>query len=111
MKITPPSHLSAPARRWFKSMQTEYGITDSGGLSLLIAAAEAWQRAAEARALVSKAGCVVQDRFGQSVPHPAVKIERESRGQLLTALKALQLDIEPVKPPGRPARPTAWEGR
>ena len=91
-------------------MAGEYGISDAGGLSLLQVAAESWQRAEEARVLVTKAGVIVVDRFGQPQPHPAVKIERESREQLLRALKALQLDVEPLQAIGRPAA-TGYTGR
>lgn len=98
-----PEHLSVPARRWWASMQAEYQISDVGGLSLLNAAADAWQRAREARELVQSEGAVVTDRFGQKVPHPAVRIEHGARAQLLQALKQLNLDVEPVKTVGRPA--------
>lgn len=98
----PPKHLTAPARRWWTQMQREYGITDAGGLSLLAAAADAWERAREARELVAKDGAVTVDRFGQQVAHPAVAIERGARAQFLQAMKLLNLDLEPVKRPGRP---------
>jgi P27 family predicted phage terminase small subunit len=98
----PPKHLSAPARRWWAEMQKEYQISDAGGISLLNVAADAWQRATEARELIRTDGAVVLDRFGQKVPHPAVRIEHGARAQLLQALKQLNLDLEPVKAPGRP---------
>jgi hypothetical protein len=83
-------------------MQSEYQITDAGGVSLLSAAADAWQRAAEARDLIDRDGPVILDRFGQKVPHPAIRIEHGARAQLLQALKQLNLDVEPLKTPGRP---------
>lgn len=98
----PPSHLSPAARRWWTQMQREYQISDAGGLSLLAAAADAWERCREARELLAKDGVVTTDRFGQMQPHPAVRIEHASRAQLLQALKQLNLDLEPVKTPGRP---------
>jgi P27 family predicted phage terminase small subunit len=102
MKAQPPRHLSQPARAWFGKLRAEYGIEDSGGLALLTTAAEAWDRARDARILLAKEGAVVRDRFGQQVAHPAVRIENAARAQMLQALKQLALDVEPVKRPGRP---------
>jgi P27 family predicted phage terminase small subunit len=98
----PPKHLDPAARRWWAALQREYGIDDAGGLSLLSAAADAWQRARQAREIVAKEGPVITDRFGQPQPHPAVRIEHGARAQLLQALKLLNFDLEPAKPPGRP---------
>jgi len=105
MKNQPPDHLSVAAAAWFIVMRDEYSIVDAGGLSLLAAAADAWQRAGEARALIAKDGAVVRDRFDQFVQHPAVRIEHGARSQLLAALKQLRLDVEPLQPPGRPTSP------
>ena len=43
------------------------------------------------------------DRFGQVKSHPLLSVERDSRAQYLAALKALNLDLEPLRDkPGRP---------
>lgn len=99
-----PTHLSPPAARWFRYMAREYGIEDAGGVSLLSAAADAWDRCREAREIISAEGAITTDRFGQRVPHPAVRIEHGARAQLLAALRLLNLDLEPLQSrPGRPA--------
>lgn len=110
MRISPPKHLSAKARSWFTGLQREYGVSDAAGLALLTAAAESWQRAAEARELIAKEGAVLRDRFGQSVPHPAVRIETAARAQLLQAIRQLGFDLAPVKPVGRPSA-ASYPGR
>jgi len=97
-----PSHLSPPARRWWSELAREYDIVDAGGLALLTVAAEAWERARDARELIAKEGAVTPDRFGTPTAHPAVRIEHGARAQLLQALKQLHLDVEPLKAPGRP---------
>jgi hypothetical protein len=56
----------------------------------------------EARLQVDRDGAVQRDRFDQLVPHPALKIERDSRHQMIQALRQLNLDIAPARPPGRP---------
>ncbi|MDE2456678.1 MAG: P27 family phage terminase small subunit [Burkholderiales bacterium] len=93
-KITPPRHLSAEARQLWQRLQAEYGIDDSAGLALLRAAAEAFDRSQQARALIAQEGLMLPDRFGAPKPHPAVAIERDSRTQLLAALRALKLAPE-----------------
>jgi hypothetical protein len=43
------------------------------------------------------------DRFGAPKPHPLLPIERDSRAAFLAGMKALQLDLEPLRDhPGRP---------
>jgi hypothetical protein len=77
-------------------------VDDSAGLLLLETAMRCFDRAEEARRLVDAQGAVLKDRFGQSVPHPALKAERDARGQMMSALKSLNLDVAPVRPPHRP---------
>ena len=100
-----PKHLSPDARKWFLAIAREYGITDSGGVALLTAAAESRQRAREAWDVIEVEGAIVRGANGIPVPHPAVRMERDARAQMLTALKQLHLDVEPLKPIGRPAQP------
>src|SRR5687768_5906218 len=94
--VPKPPQLSAEGRKLWKDLQQEYGITDSGGLLILSAACEAFDRMRAAQKLIQGEGMTTTDRFGQSKPHPAVVIERDSRGQMLSALKQLNLDVEPL---------------
>jgi phage terminase small subunit len=109
----PPGHLSESARDWFLSLQAEYGIFDTGGVSLLTAAAEAWDRCRTAReAIAADGGPVIRDRFDQTKAHPAAAIERDARSQFITALKSLNLDIEPLRDkPGRPTQSETWRAK
>lgn len=90
----PPSHLKTGARSMWKKLLTDYLIEDAGGLALLQAACESFQRAQEARRLIDKEGAVIKDRFGQRKAHPAVSIERDNRAQMISALRALKLAPE-----------------
>lgn len=88
----PPPHLSADARKFWTSIHADFVVDDGAGLALLRAAAEAFDRAQDARKLIEKdGGPVLTDRFGQRKPHPAVAIERDARGQLVSAIRALRL--------------------
>lgn len=100
----PPPGLSSAAGAWWERLLSEYDIADSAGLLLVETALQAFDRMHEARALIAKHGAVVADRFGQLRPNPATTVERDSRAAMLSALKALNLDIEPLRDgPGRPA--------
>jgi len=93
-KSEPPAHLKADARRMWQRLRSDYVLDDAGALALLQAACEAYQRAQEARAVIDAEGAVMKDRFGQPKAHPAVTIERDARGQMIAALRALRLAPE-----------------
>lgn len=97
-----PKNLNPEARKWFYRIQKEYEITDEGGLLLLITAMEAFCRMKEAQKEIKKDGPTIIDRFGQQKAHPLLTVERDSRAAMLNALKALNLDFEPIKKIGRP---------
>lgn len=98
-----PKGLSAPALAFWRGVQADYNIADSAGLALLEVAARAWDRFEGARKVLDAEGPVIKDRWGQSKPHPAANVERDARAGFLAALRALNLDLEPLKNgPGRP---------
>lgn len=98
----PPEHLSKDARILWKRLVDEYGIVDSGGLAILRAGIEAFDRSQCARVLIDKHGLVIKDRFGAVKPNPLISCERDARAAFLQALKQLNLDLEPLKDIGRP---------
>jgi phage terminase small subunit len=70
---------------------------------LLDSACRALQRVREAQRLLARDGLVVTDRFGQPKAHPAAAVERDAKQTLLKNLRALNLDLEPLRDtPGRP---------
>jgi P27 family predicted phage terminase small subunit len=101
---TPPKVLSTEARTWWKRLVSEYAIDDDAGLLLLQTAMEAFDRMRVAQEAIREDGVTVLDRFGQRKAHPLLPAERDARSQMLAALKALNLDVEPLHDrPGRPA--------
>ena len=100
---TPPAGLSEPAATWWEATRAEYSIDDAAGLALLNQAAQALDRADAARTLLEAEGLVVRDRFDQPKPHPASVIVRDAEASFRSALRDLRLDVEPSRPPGRPA--------
>lgn len=101
--LATPAGLSKAGSQWYQRLTTEFEIRDEAGRLLLETAMRAFDRAEAARALLDKDGVVLVDRWGQSKPHPAVVIERDARAGMLSALKMLNLDIEPLRDrAGRP---------
>lgn len=98
-----PATLSAEARKRWQALVTEYDIADRAGFELLQAGLEAFDRMREAQKAIATEGATFKDRFNQPRPHPLLPVERDSRAQWLAALKALNLDLEPLHDkPGRP---------
>jgi hypothetical protein len=72
---------------------------DEHRVRLLTLAAEAWDRAQEAREAIVVHGPVYEDRFGQPRARPEVAIERDSRIAFARLLRELDLDGEPGPDP------------
>jgi P27 family predicted phage terminase small subunit len=100
---SPPKGLSPEARGWWESIRSEYDVCDPGGLLILASACEAFDRMRQAQRKLKREGLTATDRFGQRKAHPAATIERDSRAAMLSALKQLNLDLDPLEPrAGRP---------
>jgi P27 family predicted phage terminase small subunit len=99
--IRAPSHLSKEAKQIWHKLVVEYGIDDAGGLEILRAGLEAFDRAQKARQSIDKIGLLVKDRFAAVKPHPLIACERDARAAYLQALKQLNMDLEPLKDIGR----------
>jgi P27 family predicted phage terminase small subunit len=98
-----PAHLSAATRRWWTSVLEDYDLEEHH-VRLLTLAAEAWDRAAEARQLLATDGPVYHDRFGAPRKHPAVSIEENARLAFARLVRELDLDGEPGPDPRPPRR-------
>jgi hypothetical protein len=95
--LKPRKGLSVEARRWWRAIRNEYDVRDSAGLLLLQTAAEQFARMRGEEVVIDRDGSTVKDRFGQLKQHPAVLNAREARSAMLKCLRALNLDIEPVR--------------
>ena len=95
-------HLKAAGRRLWADIVTQYRIADGAGLALVTTAAEALDRIREAQAAIRKHGALVADRYGGVKQNPACFLERDARAGMLSALRALNLDLEPLRDRGRP---------
>ena len=99
----PPKQLSGEAQGWWRKLCDEYVLDDEAGKLLLQTALEAFDRMREAQVIVKRDGASIRDRFDQIKAHPLLTVERDARAQMVMSLKALNLDIEPLRDaPGRP---------
>lgn len=100
----PPSNLSVEATDLWNRLHADFDLNDANAAAVLEQALRAFDTMRKARAIVSEEGLVTTDRFGQPRPHPAVKIEHDSRQQFFAGMKLLQLPVDgdAAKGPGRP---------
>jgi hypothetical protein len=102
-KKTSIQHLTPEGKKIFRAIVGEYEIQGTPWHQLARVTAEAYDRAQKAREAIDRDGMTVIDKFGQRKPHPLLAIERDSRAAFLAGLKALNLDLEPLRDgPGRP---------
>jgi len=99
--LKPPGHLKAAGRRLWTDIVTQYRIADGAGLALVTTAAEAQDRIREAQRAIRQYGALVPDRYGALQQNPACFLERDARAGMLSALRALNLDLEPLRDRGR----------
>ncbi len=93
----PPTGLSPAAKHWWRRLVTEFAIGDPAGELLLEQALRAFDRGEQARGVLDREGLVVLDSRGRPKQHPAAAVERDARAGLLSALRALNLDLEPLR--------------
>jgi hypothetical protein len=97
----PPRHLRLATRRWWATVVADFEL-EPHHLMLLTKAAEAFDRAEQAREILAKEGLTYEDRFDQPRARPEVGIERDSRLGFARLLRELALDAnEPddIRPP------------
>jgi phage terminase small subunit len=92
----PPAHLSPVMQKWWLQVVADYDLGPHH-LKLLEAAADAWDRMAQARSALLKDGLTVPGRDGPK-PHPAINIERDSRTAFARLIRELDLDVPAPQP-------------
>ena len=100
-----PSGLGSAGREFYRRVQEEFGISDSGGLELLSQASFAIDRADACRLQVAKEGQTIATKSGMK-PHPLIQSETAARSLAVRCIAALGIALEPVKPMGRPSNST-----
>jgi hypothetical protein len=93
----------APWGIWlWEAVQSEFGICDCGGITLLEQACRACDRAERCRLLIDSEGEVIKSRGGALREHPLLRAELQNRAFITRTLARLGITDEPIKPMGRP---------
>jgi phage terminase small subunit len=95
-----PAHLKVDGCRLWCAITREYRVGDGAGLALVTVAAECLDRMRQAQEAIREHGPLVSDRYGCLKANPACTLERDARNGMIAALKALNLDLEPVRDRG-----------
>jgi hypothetical protein len=103
---SPPRDLGRHGRKLWDEVQAAYGIADRGGIELLAQACAALDRAEAMAAAIATDGPVIYSRTGV----PAAKDELACRAFVVRTLERLGLNVEGVKPVGRPTGNLGWTG-
>ena len=96
-----PAHLASATAAWWRDVVATWDL-DAHHVRLLTLAAEAFDRAVQAREILNKRGLTFMDRFRQPKPRPELAVERDSRIAFARLLRELDLD---VSEPGDEQRP------
>jgi P27 family predicted phage terminase small subunit len=94
-------HLSADMQQFYRKVARKYALSDHHR-RLLVCSCEAHDRMTAARDLLATTGLVLVNRHGETVAHPAVAIERDSRTAFARMLRELGLadDVsDAMRPP------------
>jgi len=86
----------------------DYDIADCGGRELLYQAAAACDRLADLTRGIDADGVTVRIRGGVIRAHPALRDELACRAFIVKTLRALGLDVEPIKGEGRRGGGIGW---
>jgi hypothetical protein len=104
--VSPPRKLGQHGLSLWNSVQTAYRIDDVGGIELLAQACAASDRVEALAERISADGEVVNTRAGPKA-HPALRDELAGRAFIVRTLERLGLNVETIKPVGRPSK-TGW---
>ena len=108
----PPRKLGTSGQSLWDAVMSEYQIDDRGGVEILAQICSALDRAEEMNEQINSDGCVIMVR-GQPREHPLLKVELGCRAFITRNLQRLGLNVEAIKPVGRPSGwspPTKQEG-
>jgi hypothetical protein len=90
--------------RLWRSVTGSYEFADPGSVEILAQSCQALDRAEQLAAEVARDGPTFHTARGPC-SHPALKLELANRAFVASSLARLGLDLEPIKPPGRPPGP------
>jgi P27 family predicted phage terminase small subunit len=103
--------LSNKAKKLLNEIIKEYGVEDKPALIILQTAFEAYDRLKQAQEVLQKEGLSFQNRLGNPIMHPLLKVEQSARSQMLQALKMLDFEFGSPDVIRRVGHPTRGKGK
>ena len=107
----PPKDLGKAGKALWTDITAENDFSDVAGRTILAEICRAADRVQEAGEIIAQQGLMFRGRDGVLKENPMLRVEMSARGFIVRSLRGLNLDIEPTKAIGRPARPFGWSGR
>jgi len=98
----PPENLKRYGRALWAKVQDQYAIADVGGTEMLGQACAAADVAEDCAAKIKSEGLTVVSGSGTPHDHPLLRHELAARAFVVKTLRALGLNVEPLRRPGRP---------
>jgi hypothetical protein len=106
--IEPPYALGQHGRSLWDRVQSEYDVTDAGGIEMLAQACAGADIATKLQEEIERDGAVIRVR-GSVRAHPAVKDLIATRAFIVRTLIKLGLNFEPTRSSaGRPGAEIGW---
>jgi len=99
--VSPPRPLGTPGRALWDRVQREYRIEDVGGLEILAQICAAQDRLEALGEQINTDGALLRTRSGFKA-NPLLRDETALRAFIVRTIERLGLNVEAVKPPGRP---------
>jgi hypothetical protein len=106
-RVKPLRKLGKPGANLWRSVMSEFEISDAAGLEMLTMACEQLDRAQDCREQIDRDGLMFKTKSGPK-NHPLLKDELAARAFVCRTLQRLGLNLEAVKPVGRPPRGIGW---
>ncbi|MHC2661691.1 hypothetical protein ACMA5K_05720 [Bradyrhizobium diazoefficiens] len=100
---SPPRKLGNHGLTLWQTIMSEYQISDSGGLEILYQICAATDRAERQREIIDDEGETITIK-GVLRAHPLLREELANRAFICRGLQRLGLNVEAVKPVGRPGK-------
>jgi hypothetical protein len=102
----PPRKLGVHGTALWKSVHSEYLISDAGGIELLALACQSLDRAESCREQIDKDGELLRLK-GSCRSHPLLRDELQNRAFVSRCIARLGLDVEALR--SGPGRPGGWQ--
>ena len=97
----PPRKLGEQGMSLWATIMSEYDISDRGGIEILVQLCLALDRAEQCAEVITEDGPTISVK-GIMREHPLLKCELANRAFVCRSLQRLGLNLEAVKPIGRP---------